>query len=160
MEECLRGLSLLVLIAITSSAYASDHRQLTIQVVDTRTSERQYSYYVPGTAAKSTTDCDSNAIANSSGSVTNINGTTNCTTTTTPGTAPQRIDGSIAQAQVHAILPDGMHASLWCQAGFRRCSILQPGPYTAEIKGNSVWVYTFQLDGKPHKVKYHFVGGW
>jgi hypothetical protein len=57
-------------------------------------------------------------------------------------------------------MPDGMHITLWCQAGFRRCSTLEAGPYTAVIKGNSLWVETFRLDGKMQKVKYHFVGGW
>jgi hypothetical protein len=156
----MRCLALTILLFSVGSGYASDGTQVKIEVVNTQTSQRQYSYYTQGTAGTSSTNCDSNATANTSGSSTNVNGTTNCTTTSTPGTPPQRIDRSIDQAHVFAIMPNGMHVTLWCQAGFRRCSVLQPGPYTAEIKGNSVWMHTYRLDGKLERVKYHFVGGW
>jgi hypothetical protein len=156
----MRCAALTSVLLVAMSAYAGDGKQVTVQVVNTQTSERQYSYYVPGTAGSSHTNCDTNATANTYGNSTNVNGTTNCTTTSTPATAPQRIDRSIAQAHVFAIMPNGMHITLWCQAGFRRCSTLEPGPYTAEIKGDSVWMYTSRLDGKQQKIKYHFVGGW
>jgi hypothetical protein len=156
----MRYLAVTACLLLAASAYATDSKGVTVQVVNTQTSERQYSYYVPGRAGSSQTNCDTNAAANTYGNSTNVNGTTNCSTTSTPATAPQRIDRSIAQAHVYAIMPNGMHVTLWCQAGFRRCSTLEPGPYTAEIKGNSLWMYTFQLDGKQQKIKYHFVGGW
>jgi hypothetical protein len=156
----MRCLTLTVLLSVAVPAFASDGKEVTIQVVNTQTSARQYSYYTPGRAGTSSTNCDTTATANTLGSNTNINGNTNCTTTSTPGTGPQRIDQSIAQAHIFATMPNGAHITLWCQAGFRRCSTLEPGPYTAEIKGNSVWIETFRLDGKMQKVKYHFVGGW
>jgi hypothetical protein len=156
----MRCAALTSVLLVAMSAYAGDGKQVTVQVVNNQTSERQYSYYVPGRAGSSQTNCDTNATANTYGNSTNLNGTTNCITTSTPATAPQRIDRSIAQAHVFAIMPDGMHVTLWCQAGFRRCSTLEPGLYTAVIKGNSLWMYASQLDGKQQKIKYHFVGGW
>lgn len=159
-SAALRCVVLLTLFFAAALSYAAKGRQTTIRVVNTQTGQRQYSYYLPGTAGTSNTTCDTNATANSSGSTTDVNGTTNCTTTSTAGTRPQRINRYIAQAHVHAIMLNGMHITLWCQAGFRRCVIPQPGPYAAEIKGNSVWLYTYRLDGKLQKVKYHYVGGW
>jgi hypothetical protein len=40
---------------------AKDKPTLNIQVVDTQTSQREYTQYIPGTPARSTTNCDSNA---------------------------------------------------------------------------------------------------
>lgn len=97
---------------------AKDKLAVSIQVMDTQTSEREYTQYIPGTAAKSTTNCDSNATVygTGAGSAT-ANGTTNCTTTTTPGRAPSTVQRSIEQTHVRAVMPDGRHVTLWCQAG-------------------------------------------
>ncbi len=151
----------LVVVYCTGVAVAKDRPRINIQVVDTQTSVRQHSYTVPGTNAHSTTDCDTNATGTDYGTGTiNINGTTTCSTTTTPGTPPTTRVKSIPQAHVHAIMPEGTHVTLWCQAGFRHCSTLSPGNYSAEVKGNTAWVYTHDLSGKEQKVKYHAVGGW
>lgn len=141
--------------------FAKDKPAVNIQVVDTQTSERSFTQYIPGTAATSMTNCNSNASAYGTGSLATAYGTTNCMTTTNPGTAPRTVQRSIQQAYVRAVLPDGRHIRLWCQAGFRRCSNLSPGSYAAELSGNTVWVQAYDLDGiKHHKVKYRFSGGW
>jgi hypothetical protein len=156
----MRRFLMTVLLLPAVAGYAKDEKQVTIQVVNTQSSERHYSTFIPGTAGSSSTNCDTNATANTYGNNTNINGSTDCTTINHPGTAPRVVDNSISQAHVYAIMPNGTHITLWCQAGFRRCSTLQPGPYAAEIKGNTVWMQTVKLDGKPQKIKYRFVGGW
>jgi hypothetical protein len=152
-------LSLCCLLA-ASFAVAKDKPRVTVEVVDTQSSVRQYTYYVPGTNGRSTTNCDSNATAYDSGYTTTANGTTNCTTTTTPGTPATTGVGYIPQEHVHATLPDGRHITLWCQRGFRQCDTLEAGNYEAEIKGDTVWMYGHDLGGKEHKIKYHYVGGW
>ena len=135
--------------------------RIEIEVVDTSTSERQFTYSVPGTAGQSSTTCDSSATAiNLGGGLATANGNTNCNTTTTPGAPARTVVRSIPQAHVHAIMPDGTQITLWCQQSFRRCSTLSAGTYPAEVDGNSVWVYGHELGGKEHKVKYHYVGGW
>jgi hypothetical protein len=154
------ALSLVFLIAATA-ALAKDKPQITIQVIGTDTSTRQFTYYVPGTNGHADTNCNSNATAiDVGGGMTTANGTTNCTTTTTPGTPASTGVRNIPQAHVHAIMPDGTHITLWCQSGFRRCNTLNAGNYSAEIDGNSVWMFGHDLDGKEHKIKYHYVGGW
>jgi hypothetical protein len=154
------SLSLVFLIAV-SAAIAKDKPRITIQVMDTETSTRQFTYNVPGTNAHSTTNCNGNATAiDTGGGMATANGTTNCTTTTTPGTAPSTRVREIPQAHVHAIMPNGTHITLWCQSGFRRCNTLSAGYYSAEIDGNSVWMFGHDLGGKEHKIKYHYVGGW
>lgn len=142
-------------------ALAKDKPRITIQVIGTDTSTRQFTYYVPGTNGHSETNCDGNATAiDAGGGVTTANGTTNCTTTTTPGTPATTGVRSIPQAHVHAIMPDGAHITLWCQSGFRHCDTLSAGYYSAEVGGNTVWMFGRDLSGKEHKIKYHYVGGW
>src|ERR1700686_929455 len=51
----------LVVLCLASAAFAKDKPRVTVRVVDTETSERQSSYIVPGTDAKSTTTCDKSA---------------------------------------------------------------------------------------------------
>ncbi len=131
-----------------------------IQVITSRGSERQFTYVLPGRNGTSNTNCNTNATGSSTGDYTTINGTTSCTTTSTPSTPATSVVSSIAQEHVYAIMPDDSHVTLWCQAGFRRCSSLQAGYYSAEIKGNSLFIVTHDLSGKAFKVKYHAVGGW
>ena len=140
---------------------ARDDPRAIIQVVDSRATERYFNQYIPGTAGHSSTNCNGNATVYGGGGIATANGTTNCQTTTTPGRAPTTIQRSIEQMHVLAVMPDGRRITLWCQAGFRRCNNLLPGSYETEIKGNTVWVYTHDLDGiTEHRVKYRFVGGW
>jgi hypothetical protein len=148
--------------ALGLTLLAKDKPKLNIQVVDTQTSEREFTQYIPGTPATSTTNCDSNATVYGTGGGTAIgNGTTNCTTTTTPGRPASTVQNSIEQTHVRAIMPDGRHITLWCQQGFRPCSKLTPGSYSGELAGNSVWMQVYDLDGTTkHKIKYRFEGGW
>jgi hypothetical protein len=140
---------------------AKDKSITNIQVLDTQTSEREYNQYIPGTSGTSSTNCSSNANVYGTGGIATANGTTNCTTTSTPGSAPTFVRHSIEQEHVRAVLPDGRHITLWCQAGFRRCAKLEPGDYSAEISGNTVRMVVFELDGvKTHKIKFRFAGGW
>jgi hypothetical protein len=156
-----RVTQLLCLLLLASRAEAKDKPRIRIQVVESQTSERQFSYQVPGRNGQSTTTCDSSATATDLGGGTaTARGTTNCTTTTTPSTPPKTVVRSIPQAHVRAILPDGSRVTLWCQQGLRRCSPLGPGTYDAEVSGNSAWVYTRELDGGERKIKYRSVGGW
>ena len=142
--------------------FAKDKPKISNQVVDTQTTERQFTQYIPGRQGSSTTNCNGNATVYSTGRGTAIaDGTTNCATTTTPGRAPGTVQRSIEQTHVRAVMPDGRHITLWCQPGFRRSSKLEPGSYTAELAGNSVWMQVYELDGKTtHRTKYRFEGGW
>ncbi len=143
---------MLLLTCFCAVAFAKDAQMITLQVVNSRASQRQFSTYAPGTTATTSTKCDT--------SDTGTNASTNCTTTTTPGTPPRQENHTVAQNHVLAILPNGQHITLWCQAGLRRCASLQPGNYQAEVKGNTAWVVIHELDGKERRVKYRSVGGW
>jgi hypothetical protein len=159
--------SALLLLCFAIAVSAKDKPRITVQVVDTQTSERQYTYTTRGTAGTSSTTCNTNGngtvYGTSSGSTIdgtiNTSSNTNCTTTTQPGTPPTTQVRSITQEHVRVIMADGTHVTLWCQAGFRSCASLRPGSYSAEVKGNTVWIYAHDLSGKEHKIKYKAVGG-
>jgi hypothetical protein len=160
-ERIVKWVILCFCILIATGALAKDKPRITIQVVTTHTSERQYSYTIPGTGAQSSTNCNSNATAIDTGAGTaTANGTTNCETTTTPGSPPQTVVNSIPQVHVYAVMPNNAHVTLWCQRGFRQCRTLEAGSYFAEVSGDTLWVYGHDLEGKEHKIKYHAVGGW
>ncbi len=151
----------IVLVTMVPAAAAKDSpKSIKIQVVTSQASQRQYAYTLPGTQSTSATNCNGTASGTTIGDNTTVNGTTNCTTTTTPGSPPRTVVNRIAQEHVYAIMPDDSHVTLWCQAGFRHCFYLQPGFYTAEVKGNSLFILAHNLSGKEFKVKYHAVGGW
>lgn len=141
---------------ITVSTCGKDKQIITIQVVESKASVREFRGTLPATASKSTTDCDTNGTIND----TSIHANTDCTTTTTPGRPAQPIVTHIPQEHISAIMPNGDHVTLWCQVSWRRCVSLQPGSYEAEVKGNAVWMYTHELSGSIRKVKYQAVGGW
>ena len=150
-----------VLFLSSFSLMAKDKKTLKVQVVDTQTNQREFTQYIPGTAGKATTNCNGNATIYGGGGTATANGTSNCTTTSTPGQAPGVVRRSIEQVHVRAVTPNGRHITLWCQPGIRRCSKLEPGFYSAEISGNSVWMLVYDLDGTTtHKVKFRFEGGW
>src|SRR5258708_7066846 len=111
----------LVLLASCIPCLAADPVLVKITVVDTASSDKVVTHTTPGTAAHSTTNCNANATATGYGNSASANGTENCATTTTPGRPPQTRTAVIAQQNVHAIMPDGTHVTLWCQAGFRHC---------------------------------------
>jgi len=147
-------------VLLTTAAQGKDRFKIQIQVVNTQTSQRQAAYTVPGTASQSTTDCSGSATATGIGGMATATGSSNCATTTTPGLPARTVVGSIPQAYVHAIMSDGRRVTLWCQTGLRRCENLGPGNYAAEIDGNSLWIYSFELGGKRYKIKYRYAGGW
>jgi hypothetical protein len=155
----------LLVLCLASAAFAKDKPRVTVQVVDTETSERQSSYVVPGTDAKSTTTCSKSAsqtvYGNDNGrtvkEAVDTDSTSTCTTTAQPATPPTTQVRSIRQENVEAIMADGTHVTLWCQAGFRHCISLKAGYYSAEVDGNTVWMYIRDLSGKEHKVKYKAV---
>lgn len=145
---------------VASMALAKEHQQVAVEVVDSETSMRQFTYFIPGTPSRSTTNCNQNAtIYDSGGSTATASGTENCTTTTTPGRPPSTELGQIAQDHVRAVI-EGQHVMLWCQAGFRHCAHLRPGTYFGEIKGSAVWLDVYDLGHKKHRIKYRDAGGW
>jgi len=63
----------------------------------------------------------------------------------------------------HAIMPDGTHVTLWCQAGFRRCANLATGTYTAEPDGDKalkLYIYSLVSHKPMGKIKYRVSGTW
>jgi hypothetical protein len=163
----MRKIACVAMMMVCSIAvFAKDKPTFQIEVVGTDTWQRDVAIHHPATAGTSNTDCNSNGSVNATtyGNNTNgnLNATTNCTTTTTPGTAGYTTHRAIQQASVHAIV-NGQHATLWCQAGFRKCASLSPGTYTAEADGDkAVKIYVYSLiSGKlMGKMKYRLVGGW
>jgi hypothetical protein len=154
-------LVILIPLGIAATAIANDKPAITIQVVETKASERVFNHVVPGSDAQSHTNCDTNATTIDYGSgLGGANGTTTCTTTTTPGTPARTVTRTIPQAHVFAIMPNGDHVTLWCQKAWRNCVTLSPGSYTAEIDKNNAWIYAHDLSGKQQKIKFHSVGGW
>jgi len=150
----------LLVLASCIPCLAADPVLVKITVVDTASSDKVLTHTMPGTAAHSSTNCNANATATGYGNSASANGTENCTTTTTPGRSPQTHTVVIAQQNVHAVMPDGTHITLWCQAGFRHCVALAPGEYKAEVKGNVAWIHVPKLDGSDDKLKYKAEGGW
>jgi hypothetical protein len=145
-----------VISLITALAFGKDKPTVTIQVVSSQGSKREYTYTTPATAGTSTTSCNTNGSVNGD----YVNANTDCSTTSTPGTPASSHTSYIPQEHVYAIMPDGNHVTLWCQEGWRHCASLQPGHYDAELKGDAAWIHTHDLSGKVRKVKYHAVGGW
>ncbi|MGA3263770.1 MAG: tetratricopeptide repeat protein [Terracidiphilus sp.] len=148
------------------AAFAKEKPRITIEVVNSESSQRHYTYTMPGKKGTSETNCDTNGTTN--GTINDYgvgpiqthstgNASTNCTTTTTAATPPQTYVRSITQENVSAVLPDGRRVTLWCQEGFRKCDYLQPGEYEAEIDGNSLFVFVHDLSGREHRIKYKAV---
>jgi hypothetical protein len=155
----------LVVLLFACAAFAKEKPRVNVQVVETQTSDRQYTSTVAGTAGTSTTTCNANGnqtvYGTSRGSTVkgavNTNSTSTCTTTSRPATPPTTQVRSIRQEHVQAIMEDGTHVTLWCQAGLRKCVSLHTGAYSAEVDGNTVWIYIRDLSGKEQKLKYKAV---
>jgi len=140
-----------------------------IQVVDTNTWQRDVAIHHAGTASR--TNCDTTGNTNGTiydpgGSTSTINATTNASTncTTTPGSPAYTSHREIRQETIHAIMPDGTHVVLWCQAQWRKCASLAPGTYQAEPDGNTALrLYVYSLVDKTKlvgKIKYHVADTW
>lgn len=151
------------------SLWAGDKSTVTIQVVDSNTWEKDVAVRHAGTASR--TNCDttgntSGTIYDTGGSTSTVSATTNATTncTTTPGSPAYTSHTQIRQESIHAVMPDGTHVLLWCQAGFRKCASLAPGTYRAELDGKSaVKLYVYSLLDKTKmigKIKYRASGTW
>jgi TPR repeat protein len=142
------------------------HKGVRIEVVDTQSHQDTYEYTIPGEPAVSKTTCDTNGTANTGpdygyGTTTRVDADTNCKTVTTPATAPTVGYGvRPVKNNVHAIMPNGMHVTLWCQVEWRKCASLRSGFYYAELDGNTVWMTTSDLSGKEHRIKYRAAGEW
>lgn len=146
----------LAVLVFACSAGAKEKPAIRVEVVRTDIGESDFVYTSPGTPARATTDCNTNPTV-SGGS------TTNCTTVSQSGTPPTSVAIPIHEAYVRAIMPDGAHVTLWCQAGFRFCVPLRPGFYHAEVdaKGKTLWLEAYnRLTGKSRKIKYRVLSGW
>jgi hypothetical protein len=150
--------SVLLIFLFASALLAKDKGAIiNVQVLSTEAWTRTVTIHHPGTAGSSKTDCSTNGTASDpagTGTAT-INASTDCTTTTTPGTAPHTTAREFQQETVHAVLPDGRQVALWCQKGFRDCRNLSEGTYKAQIEGSSIlWIFVPQLDKTEKKIKY------
>ena len=157
--------TMLVVLCFAGTAFAKEKPRVTVQVLDSQTSEKQYTYTVAGTDGKSTTTCTTNGTQTLYGkdngrtvrAAVDTNSTQTCTTTARPATPPSTQVRSIRQENVEAILADGTHVTLWCQQGWRTCVSLKAGYYSAQVDGNTVWMYIRDLSGKEQKLKYKAV---
>jgi hypothetical protein len=152
---------------------AGDKPQFTLEVVKAIQTERESSYYVPGTPSQSRTTCN--------GSSTDLGTTgtlsTNCTTTTSPGSASRTGEVLRYSEDMRVVMPDGSQLVLWCQEGLRTCLHLAAGRYQAERDKDTVWIYCTYADQENWnetgmspgqrkanhvlvRVKYRVVGDW
>jgi hypothetical protein len=84
----------------------------------------------------------------------------NCTTVEHPGTAPTVVTQTFYQVWLNTVI-GARHVKLWCTKMYRDCRDLSAGSYSREIKGDSVYLDTFNLEGKKKKrIKYKAVGSW
>jgi hypothetical protein len=114
----------------------------------------------PGRAGYSKTNCDGTATATPTATGAIASGSTDCTTTYVPPTAPQTIVFDNVQVSVKAII-DEQHVWLWCRRDLRDCREINPGTYEAEVKGKSVWILGEDtLTHKPLRIKYKIVNNW
>jgi hypothetical protein len=142
---------------IPASCLAADPVTMKIQVVDTAVTETSSNTGVSAYTGYSTTKCDTSG---GYGNSPNSRGPANCTTKGVTGGAGHSVDKSTLHINVHAVLPDGTHTTLWCQTSLRHCTSLSPGAYVAEVKGNDAWVHITKLDGTDDKIKFRSTGGW
>ena len=156
-----------MIMAYSIAVFAKDKPTFQIEVVGTDAWQRDVVIHHAGTNGTANTDCDTNGTVNTTtvGDNTNgsLNATTNCTTTTTPSTPAYVTHRSIEQESVHAIFPNALHVTLWCQAGFRKCANLAPGTYQVEADGDKavrVYVYSIVTHKLMGKMKYRVIGTW
>ncbi len=151
--------SALVVLFFASAALPKENPRITIQVVGSQTNERRYTNTTPGPVITSQTTCSPNRNGSVTGPIIDPASTTLCATTSQTGAPPVTLVNSIKEEHVRAIMPDGAHVTLWCEGGVRRCDSLRPGNYSAEVKGNTVWMYPHDPSGKEHKIKYKALRG-
>jgi hypothetical protein len=134
--------------------FAADPVLVKISVVGTDSSDKVQTHVTPG---RTSTNCESTATATAGRNTISSDQSKKCTTTTSPAETRTVV---IPQQNVRAIMPDGSHVTLWCQAALRHCVALAPGDYQAEVKGNVAWIHVPKLDGTDDRLKYKAQGGW
>jgi hypothetical protein len=161
-----RRFLVVLFIALPLAVFAKDQPTFQIEVIGTDAWQRDLAIHHAATAGTSDTNCNTNGNIDTStyGNTTSgsVNATTNCATTSTPGTPAYTTHHAIQQESVHAIL-NGQHVTLWCQAGFRKCANLSPGTYTAEGDGDKalrIYVYSLISHKLMGKMKYRLVASW
>jgi len=163
------AITLSVLTLLCCSAIAKDKPTITIEVVDSNAWQKDVAIHHAGTASQTncnTTGNTSGTVYDTGGSTSSLDATTNATTTctTTPGTPAYTTHRQIMQESIRAIMPDGTHVVLWCQAQWRKCSSLAPGSYKAEPDGKSALkLYVYSLVDRTKligKIKYHIADTW
>jgi hypothetical protein len=143
-----KAITAIFLLSGATGLVARDGPLVKIEIVESLASERHYARNVPATEGRSATNCNNTAIGSQQGNTTVANGSSNCTTSTTPGRPARTIDETIPQVHIRIVMADGRHATLWCQSGFRHCENLTAGLYYAGIKRDAVWVRLADLSGK------------
>ncbi len=156
-----------MIMACSLAVFAKDKTTFQIEVLGTDAWQRDVAIHHAATNGTSNTNCDTNGSVNTTtvGDYSNgsVNATTNCTTTTAPGTPAYVTHRSIQQESVHAVFPNAQHVMLWCQAGFRKCANLAPGSYTVEPDGDKavrIYVYSIVSHKLMGKMKYRVIGSW
>jgi len=166
-----RLLVMILLIAAANAAWAKKKPVITIEVVRTDAPVKDVAIHHPASSGTATTNCtttgSTNGTATTYGDMTAINAATtadtDCRTTSTPGQPAYTSHTYIQQEYVYAIMPEGQHVTLWCQAGFRKCADLAAGSYQAEADGDkALRLYVYSLVSKKlmGKMKYRVVGSW
>lgn len=165
-------LIVVLLVTLSATAFAKKEKSvITVEVVGTDASVRDIPIHHAATNGSATTNCNSNGTVNGTattyGNTTNVYGTsttdTSCQTSVQPGRPAYTSHAYIQQQYVHAILPDGQHVMLWCQAGFRKCANLAAGRYEAEVDGDKalrLYVYSLVSHKLMGKMKYRVAGTW
>ena len=156
----------ILMMVCSIAAFAKEKETIQIEVVGTDAWQRDVAIHHAATSGTANSNCNTNGDINATtygdNTYGSVNSTTNCTTTTTPGTPAYTTHYAIQQQSVHAIV-NGQHVTLWCQVGFRKCAGLQPGTYTAEIDGDKalkIYVYSLTSHKLMGKMKYRVAGSW
>jgi len=83
----------------------------------------------------------------------------NCSTVEHPATASTVVTQTFYQVWLNTVIGDH-RVKLWCTKMYRDCRDLSAGSYPGEIKGDSVYLDTINLEGKKKRIKYKAVGSW
>ena len=145
----------LVSLSVTAVLHS---QQMTVKIIDRRTSETNYTYQVPGHATSSTyggANCTANSYGNSASADCSGSSTTN-----TLITAPQVVSFSVTGATFSLLLPDGRIAVVNCASKFaermagpagnhRSCRMPIVDEIQADFSGkNAKLEWPVSLDGK------------
>ena len=151
------GMSLVLMCVLAS---AKDSKKTVITVVDSNKIVNTFHWTTPPRPGYSNTNCDQSATATPTAIGATASGSSNCTTTYVPPTAPQTTTFDNVQISVKAIVED-QRVWLWCRRDVRDCREIIPGSYNAEVKGKSVWIIGEDaLTHKPLRIKYKIVNNW